>query len=187
MVKKMIWLFCVGLLVLPQAVVWADTASPTPVYTPDMTVTNMVNQKMQSYSPREMFPNDFSLVVGLPDVLGVEFDKAPNPYFSVGMGVGSFLDGTSINAQFRGYLLPTELSPYLGAGLTYYYINSNCNVLAWHADAGLDYTFAHGWGISAGVTYVRFADNSVDPFDSPTNITDKVDAANAQLAMHFRF
>jgi len=151
------------------------------------TVTEIVEKKMNSYFVRELYPNDLSLTVGLPLVLGVEYDRAANANFALGVGVGSFIQGSSLNAQVRFYPLTSEFSPYLGAGMTYYYILSDANVLAWHADAGLDYTFERGWGLSLGATYARFINTSVNPFSSSSNVSDKIDAANVQFGVHFRF
>src|SRR5581483_9724368 len=146
-----------------------------PVMTSAESVTEMVNKQMNSYNTREMLPSDFSFVVGLPHVLGVEYDRMATGMLSLGLGAGSFVTGTSLNTQVRFYPLTTAFSPYAGAGLTYYYVNSDSNVLAWHADAGVDYTFNGGWGLSLGVTYARFLTTSVNPFmSSSTNVSNLI-------------
>ena len=151
------------------------------------TVTNMVEKKMNSYVTREMLPSDLSIMVGLPLILGVEYDRSINAMFSVGVGAGSFISGTSLNIQGRVEPLAMDFSPYAGAGVTYYFINTDMNVLAWHADLGVEYTFLSGWGLSLGVTYAKFLGTSVNPFTSAVNVSNLVDAANAQVGMHFRF
>jgi len=153
----------------------------------DMPVTRMVETKMSSYSSREQFSNDLSFVIGLPLGLGIEYDKMANSFFSVGVGAGSFATGHSLNVQTRYYPMITEFSPYLGAGMTYYYVNSSSNVLGGHIDAGVDYTFAHGWGLSLGGTYVRFFGMLLPAFISPIDISNKSDAATVQLGVHLRF
>ena len=149
-------------------------------------VTEKVDEMIAENSPLKVRDSDLWLQVGGPLILGVQFDEYANPNLALGAGVGSFINGTSLDIAAKFYLLPGKFSPFLSVGGVYYYTSPQQNIFALTGTAGLSYFFNSGLGLSLGWCYLRSVSQSSSPF-SYQYIGDTINAGMPQLGIHSNF
>ncbi|NTV52748.1 MAG: hypothetical protein HGA76_07035 [Candidatus Firestonebacteria bacterium] len=149
-------------------------------------VTEKVDAMIAENSPLKVRTSDLWVQVGGPLIMGVQFDEYANPNVALGVGVGSFVNGASVDLAAKFYLLPGKFSPFVSVGGVYYYTSPRQNVFALTGTAGLAYFFNDGLGLSLGWCYLRSVTQSDTPF-TYEYINDRINAGMPQLGLHWNF
>jgi hypothetical protein len=142
---------------------------------------------VRTYYPRDIHPNEFSIRGGFPLILGASYGYNINSYFQIGVGAGSFVPGITGDIFMKYYVLPSTITPYLGAGVTYVGFSSSGNIMAGHVEAGIDAALENGFGINLGLVYMKSFSDVTNPFDTYWGKTTKIDNAGLQAGLNFRF
>jgi hypothetical protein len=149
-------------------------------------VTEKVNAMIAENTPLKVNDNDFSIQAGGPLVLGVQYDRFATANVAMGGGIGSYLNGTSMDLAIKFFLLPGRFSPFISGGPVFYYSSPHENIFAIFGSAGLSYYFADGLGFSVAFAYVKSLTESLKPF-SYYQINDEINWPSIQLGLHWNY
>ncbi len=149
-------------------------------------VTEKVDAMIAENSPLKVNDNDLWIQVGGPLVLGVQYDKFATANVALGGGIGSYLNGTSLDLSIKFFLTPGRFSPFISAGPVLYYSSAEKNTFGVFGSAGLSYYFADGLGISAAFCYVKSLTESLKPF-SYYQISDEINWPSIQFGLHWNY
>lgn len=140
----------------------------------------------RTYAPRDLRPSQFSIKLGPPLALGVEYSYNMNSMFALKAGAGSTIPGFAADMGVIVYLLPTTIAPYVSAGIDYYG-NFTQNLLGVNVGVGVDVALENGFGISLGIDWVRSLSNAGAPFQNMVYNGDVINWFNATGGLNFRF
>jgi hypothetical protein len=149
-------------------------------------VTETVNAQIFENSPLKQHDNDLWVQVGYPLLMGLHFDKYVNTHWAVGVGGGSYLNGTTVDMSIKFVVLDGLFSPFITAGPALYYTDSNKNFFALHGAVGLQWLFYSGLGFSMGAAYAHAITPSPEPFSYPW-VNDQLSQLSAQFGLHLNF
>jgi hypothetical protein len=149
-------------------------------------VTEKVEGMIAENSPIKIKDNDWWIQIGGPLMYGVQFDKYASANFALGMGVGSYLEGTSVDMSVKWYWFAGKLSPFLVAGPAWYYTSPEKNFFAGFGGAGLSYFFDNGLGFSFACIYTKAVTQASQHF-SYYFISDEMAWTSAQFGLHWNF
>lgn len=149
-------------------------------------VTEKVDAMIAENSPLKVNDTDLWVQVGGPLVFGIQYDKFATANVAIGGGVGTYINGLSLDLALKYYFLTGKFSPFISGGPVFYYSSPKENIFAMFGSAGLSYYFADGLGVSLAFTYVKSLTESEEPF-SYYQINDKINWPSAQLGIHWNF
>lgn len=149
-------------------------------------VTEKVEAMIAENTPLKVNDSDLWIQIGGPLVYGIQYDRFATANVAIGAGIGSYLEGISVDLSLKYFLLPGKFSPFIGGGPVLYYSSPKENIFALFGTAGLGYYFADGLGISLAFTYVRSMTESEEPF-SHHPINDSINWPSAQLGLHWNY
>lgn len=149
-------------------------------------VTEKVEAMIAENSPLKVNDTDFWIQVGGPLVFGVQYDRFATANVAIGGGIGSYLEGLSVDLAIKYFFMPGKFSPFISGGPVFYYSTPEENIFAIFGAAGLSYYFADGLGISLAFSYVKSMTESTKPF-SYYQINDKINWPSPQLGLHWNF
>lgn len=149
-------------------------------------VTERVEGMIAENSPLRVNDNDLWLQIGYPLVLGIQYDKFATSHIVIGGGVGSYLNGTSVDLAIKLLMQTGKFSPFITVGPVLYFSHPDQNIFALYGTAGLQYLFADGWGLSLGATYVHGITESTQPFSYPW-VNDEIQQVSAQFGFHWNY
>lgn len=149
-------------------------------------VTEKVEAMIAENTPLKVKDNDLWFMAGGPLVFGVQYDKFATANVALGMGVGSFLNGTSFDLNVKYFFLNGKFSPFLSGGGVFYYSEPRKNIFALDVAAGVSYYFDTGFGLSLALAYVKGISQSLDPF-SYTYVNDSINWLSPQFGIHCNF
>jgi len=149
-------------------------------------VTERVEAMIAENSPLKLKDNDLWVMLGGPLVYGIQYDKYATANVALGFGVGSFVDGVSVDMQIKYFFLPGRFSPFITVGPVFYYERPTQNVFAINGGVGLSYYFDEGLGLSLAFVYTKAVSKSPEPF-SAQYVNDKMEWPAPQFGLHLNF
>lgn len=170
-----------GISVVLGLAVWGLAAAPS-----QARVTEKVDAMIAENTPMKVNDNDLWVQVGYPLVVGLQYDKFATANLALGGGVGSFLNGTTLDLSIKYLFLTGKFSPFIAAGPVLYFRDADKNIFALFGTAGVGYYFDNGLGLTLGVSYVNAISPSPQPFGYPW-VNDEVSQASAQFGFHWNY
>jgi hypothetical protein len=146
-------------------------------------VTEKVEGMIAENSPLKVNDNDLWIQIGYPLVAGLQYDKYATANLALGGGIGSFMNGFSLDLSAKYYFLEGKFSPFLAAGPVLYYSSSDQNIFAVFGTAGIGYFFGSGMGLSLAGTYCQAITKSDKAWGYPW-VNDKLAQPSVQFGFH---
>lgn len=175
MTTKRIWTLAVALGLLVGSAAGAQAR-----------VTEKVDAMIAENTPLKVNDNDLWLMVGGPLVFGVQYDKYATPNLALGLGVGSYLEGLSLDLQAKYYFLSGRFSPFIAAGPVFYYSRPTQSLFAVDGAVGLSYFFNGGLGLSLAFVYTKGIGRSEEPFQTQW-VNDDLAWPSPQFGIHLNY
>ncbi len=149
-------------------------------------VTEKVEAMIAENTPLKVHDTDIWFQVGGPLVFGIQYDKFATANVVLGAGLGSYLEGTSLDLAIKYHFLTGKFTPFLSGAGVFYYSDPKRNIFALGLSAGLAYTFDGGLGLSLGASYVKAISESQEPFSSQW-VNDSINWVSPQFGLHWNF
>jgi len=154
-------------------------------------VDNLIatNQKRleRTYYPRDSKPNYIGINFGYPYMAGVNYSYNINEMFAIGIGGGTYFPGYAAGVDFKYYILPTTVAPYVGAGLNFIGTQEKGDA-AVNAAVGVDFALDMGMCLNLGAVYMRSFNEDAPEFGTAWGDTKKgFNSLGIQFGLGTRF
>ncbi len=139
-------------------------------------VDNLIatNQKRleRTYYPRDSKPNYAGINFGYPYMAGINYSYNLNEMFALGVGAGAYFPGYALGVDFKYFVMPTTIAPYVGAGLAFVGSQTKGDA-AVNVAAGVDFALETGICINIGAVYMKSFNENAPEFGTVWGDTKK--------------